>query len=240
MKKAPRPKSDSMAKKRLARREKRASDMLPYARHVDETTIATRDGSQMQVLHLVGFGFETADTQELNYRKNVRDAVLRGIASSRLTIGAYVIRHLVRPGLTGRFTNLFARNLDESGLTRASLGQANIELERPQHDKRHAGHETDILACAASHDPHHSVPIHRLHLTGRGSTRCKQTRFPCAGYTCTTHQGWGGPRQDLSSSGFVMVTTTLTSVFRFILHACTRSHPEHRVAAWQTIRPAHR
>ena len=97
--------------------------MLPFARHLDETTIATRDGAQMQVLHLVGFGFETADTQELNYRKNVRDTVLRGIASSRLTIGAYVIRHLVRPGLHGRFTNPFARDLDESWRARLAGGR---------------------------------------------------------------------------------------------------------------------
>jgi type IV secretion system protein VirB4 len=76
--------------------------MLPYARHIDETTLATRDGAQIQVLHLTGFAFETADTQELNYRKNVRDTVLRGIASSRLSIGAHVIRHMVRP-LEGDF-----------------------------------------------------------------------------------------------------------------------------------------
>lgn len=97
--------------------------MLPYARHIDETTIATRDGAQIQVLHLAGFGFETADTQELNYRKNVRDTVLRGIASSRLTIGAYVIRHLVRPGLHGHFSNAFARTLDEGWRERLAGGR---------------------------------------------------------------------------------------------------------------------
>ena len=89
MKKKPPPKNTgTRGNKKLARREKKAADMLPYARHIDETTIATRDGAQIQVLHLAGFAFETADTQELNYRKNVRDTVLRGIASSRLSIGA--------------------------------------------------------------------------------------------------------------------------------------------------------
>ncbi|RYY92361.1 MAG: VirB4 family type IV secretion/conjugal transfer ATPase, partial [Alphaproteobacteria bacterium] len=92
--------------------------MLPYARHIDETTLATREGAQIQILHLQGFSFETADTQELNYRKNVRDTVLRGIASSRLSIGAHVIRHMVRPGLEGDFSNIFARNLDSSWRTR--------------------------------------------------------------------------------------------------------------------------
>ena len=67
--------------------ERFAGDMLPYARHIDDVTLAARDGQQMQIIHLAGFAFETSDTQELNYRKNVRDTVLRGIASSRLTVG---------------------------------------------------------------------------------------------------------------------------------------------------------
>ena len=77
---------DRRRRERLARREKRAGDMLPYARHIDATTIATRDGQQMQVIHVAGFSFETADTQELNYRKNIRDTLLRGIASGDIDI----------------------------------------------------------------------------------------------------------------------------------------------------------
>jgi type IV secretion system protein VirB4 len=122
MKKQPPPKrvKGKRGNPRFARREKKAADMLPYARHIDESTLATRDGSQIQILHIAGFAFETADTQELNYRKNVRDTVLRGIASSRLSIGAYVVRHMVRPGLDGDFSNPFARNLDASWRTRLS------------------------------------------------------------------------------------------------------------------------
>ena len=121
MKKKPPPKKPGKrGKTRFARREKRAADMLPYAQHIDDTTLATRDGAQIQILHISGFAFETADTQELNYRKNVRDTVLRGIASSRLSIGAHVVRHMVRPGLEGDFSNPFARNLDASWRTRLS------------------------------------------------------------------------------------------------------------------------
>src|ERR1700759_3352162 len=89
--------------KRQARRERPAGDVLPYARHIDDVTLAARDGQQIQVLHLQGFAFETADTQELNYRKNIRDTLLRGISSARLSIGAYVIRHMVRADMGGRF-----------------------------------------------------------------------------------------------------------------------------------------
>ncbi|MBI1360123.1 MAG: VirB4 family type IV secretion/conjugal transfer ATPase [Alphaproteobacteria bacterium] len=98
--------------KRQARRERPAGDMLPYARHLDDVTLATRDGQQVQVIHLAGLAFETADTQELNYRKNVRDTVLRGIASSRLSVGAYVVRHLVRPDMPGVFGSRFVETLN--------------------------------------------------------------------------------------------------------------------------------
>lgn len=105
---------------RLLRREKHARDMLPYARRLDATTIATRDGQLIQVVHLAGFAFETADTQELNYRKNVRDTLLRGLASSRLSIGAHVVRHLVQPELEGHFENAFSRDVDEAWRERLS------------------------------------------------------------------------------------------------------------------------
>ena len=123
MNRAPVKLSQSPANNRRARREKRVGDMLPYVRHVDETTLLTRDGSQIQIIHLAGFGFETADTDELNYRKTIRDTVLRSIASSRLSIGAYVIRHLVRPGLKGHFANPFARTLDEAWSERLASGR---------------------------------------------------------------------------------------------------------------------
>jgi type IV secretion system protein VirB4 len=110
----PVPARELRRRERIARRERPAGAMLPYARQIDESTIVGRDGQQTQILHLAGFAFETADTQELNYRKNVRDTLLRGVASPRLTLGAYVIRHQVRPELMGAFDGAFARHVDEA------------------------------------------------------------------------------------------------------------------------------
>ena len=80
MKKKPPPNAGKRGNTKLARREKKAADMLPYARHIDETTLATRDGAQIQILHLTGFAFETADTQELNY-----PAIMRAIKATGFT-----------------------------------------------------------------------------------------------------------------------------------------------------------
>ena len=58
---------------RAMAKEKPAGFHLPYARHVDDHTIETRDGLLMQFIQLRGLLFETADTDEINYRKRLRE-----------------------------------------------------------------------------------------------------------------------------------------------------------------------
>jgi type IV secretion system protein VirB4 len=101
-------------------REQPAGGRLPYARHVDDFTLQSRDGRLMQFMHLRGFAFETADTQELNYRKAVRETMLRGIASSRFALYHHVVRREVSPELTGEFSDPFSRSVDEAWRERLS------------------------------------------------------------------------------------------------------------------------
>ena len=96
------------------KKEKPAGARLPYARHVDDATIETRDGRLMQVLHLAGFPFETADTDELNYRKSVRETMLRGVANSRFALYHHIVRREAAPQMSGAFADPFSRSLDES------------------------------------------------------------------------------------------------------------------------------
>jgi type IV secretion system protein VirB4 len=94
--------------------------MLPFARHMDNITLTTRDGDLMQIIHLQGFPFETADTEELNYRKTVRDAMLRSLATSRLVLYHHIIRRRADPDLEGTFTNAFTRSIDRAWKGRIS------------------------------------------------------------------------------------------------------------------------
>ncbi|MBB3348718.1 hypothetical protein FHY02_003200 [Sphingomonas sp. BK069] len=67
----------------LIARERSVGSHLPYARHVDAHTLETRDGLLLQVIHLRGLLFETADSDELDYRKWLRDrAITRAAAIS--------------------------------------------------------------------------------------------------------------------------------------------------------------
>jgi len=93
-------------------REKPAGYHLPYARHVDDHTIETRDGLLMQVIHLRGLLFETADTDEINYRKRLRDAMLQSIGSSRFALYHHIVRRRIEAELSADHRDDFSRRLD--------------------------------------------------------------------------------------------------------------------------------
>ena len=106
-------------------REQAAGARLPYARHIDDATIETRDGRLLQVLHLKGFPFETADTEELNYRKTVRETMLRGVANSRFALYHHIVRREAQPIMAGEVSGVgFAHDLDAAW--RARLGTRKL------------------------------------------------------------------------------------------------------------------
>ena len=114
----------SLGLDRLSLREARVGDRLPYLRHLDDITLITRDGLLVQVLKIEGFPFETAEDAELNYRKQLRDTLLRSVASSRLAVYHHVVRRAVRPVIGGEPEDAFSRELSEAW--RVSLEQRRL------------------------------------------------------------------------------------------------------------------
>jgi type IV secretion system protein VirB4 len=100
------------AKEPLWAKEQAAGKHLPYARHVDDVTLATRDGLLLQTIRLGGLLFETSDTDELNYRSDLRDAMLRSIGSSRFAIYHHVVRRRAETLLEAEFPDAFSARLD--------------------------------------------------------------------------------------------------------------------------------
>jgi type IV secretion system protein VirB4 len=85
---------------------------LPYLAQIDENTLLLRDGRLMQVLTLDGLLFETADTEEINYRKVLRDAMLQAIGTSRFALYHHVVRRRVEPQLDASFPDPFSAQVD--------------------------------------------------------------------------------------------------------------------------------
>lgn len=111
---------------RAVAREKSAGSHLPYARHVDDHTIETRDGLLMQFIHLRGLLFETADTDEINYRKVLRDAMLQAIGSSRFALYHHVIRRQAEVELPAKFPDAFSGQLDAAWRARLAGKQLYV------------------------------------------------------------------------------------------------------------------
>jgi len=112
--------------RRAAEREKPAGFHLPYARHVDDFTIETRNGLLLQTIQLRGLLFETADTEELNYRKHLRDAMLQSIGSSRYAIYHHIIRRRIDTTLDGIYGDAFSDRLNAVWRTRLAGKQLYI------------------------------------------------------------------------------------------------------------------
>src|SRR5579864_69860 len=103
-----------------AEREQPSGKHLPYARHIDDHTIETRDGLLMQIVQVRGLLFETADTDEINYRKRLRDAALQAIGSSRYAVYHHIIRREAEVSLDADYKDGFTRDLDAAWRARLS------------------------------------------------------------------------------------------------------------------------
>jgi type IV secretion system protein VirB4 len=93
-------------------KEQPAGDHLPYLAQIDENTLLLRDGRLMQVLTLDGLLFETADSEEINYRKVLRDAMLQAIGTSRFALYHHIVRRRVEPQLDAEFPDPFSAQVD--------------------------------------------------------------------------------------------------------------------------------
>src|SRR6478672_2840997 len=109
-----------------AAREQPAGKHLPYARHVDDWTVQTRDGLLLQVIQLRGLLFETADTDEINYRSQLRDAAMQAIGSSRNAIYHHIVRREAEVSLAADYRDEFSRQLDSAWRAKLSTRRLYI------------------------------------------------------------------------------------------------------------------
>jgi type IV secretion system protein VirB4 len=99
--------------KSLFIKERRVGDQLPYVGHADDRTLVLKDGMLMQTVLLDGFPFETAETDELNYRAAVRDTMLKSVNNSRIAIYHHVVRRRAAAALQSTFKDSFSKWLDQ-------------------------------------------------------------------------------------------------------------------------------
>lgn len=98
----------------VSKAEQPASSFIPYTRHIDETTLKTKEGYLLKVIQINGLPFETADQVDINQRKNIRATLLRGLSNSRFAIYHHIIRREVHEHIDDFFENDWCRALDQA------------------------------------------------------------------------------------------------------------------------------
>ncbi|HEY0271446.1 MAG TPA: VirB4 family type IV secretion/conjugal transfer ATPase [Sphingomonas sp.] len=93
-------------------KEAKAGDRLPYARHLDATTLRLRDGAVMRMIQVPGLPFETEDAQALDHHLGVRETMLRSVLDARFVVYHHIVRRRVRVMLDGAPDDPFAALLN--------------------------------------------------------------------------------------------------------------------------------
>ncbi len=106
-----------------AKKEAKVGERLPYAAHLNDSTVVLRDGGLMQSLSIAGMPFETEDADQLNHMLGVCEVMLRSVIDARFILYHHIIRRRVTVGLDGAFENPFAAELDRQWRARLEARQ---------------------------------------------------------------------------------------------------------------------
>lgn len=89
--------STGTSKQRFANRECSVASFLPYKYFWNDKTLYLKDSSFMQVVKLGGFSFETADDEDVDVRKNIRNMLIKGLAGRRTSFYFHLVRRVENP-----------------------------------------------------------------------------------------------------------------------------------------------
>jgi type IV secretion system protein VirB4 len=79
-------------KDKYANKEYPESEFIPYHYHWNRNTVITKDESLLQIVKLGGFSFETADDEDVDIRKNIRNLLFKGIGAGRVSLYFHLVR----------------------------------------------------------------------------------------------------------------------------------------------------
>ncbi len=94
-------------------RELSESAFIPYLYHVDKETIITKKGELMQTIKVDGFSFETADDEDVDMKKMVRNSLLKSMAEGTFAIWFHTIRRRQHVYPAGKFPPGFSDYLNQ-------------------------------------------------------------------------------------------------------------------------------
>ena len=105
-------------KSTVLNKEYNASSFIPYAHYWNDTTLLTEDNRMLKVMKLGGYAFETADDEDVDIQKTLRNQLLKGIGSGNCALYFHIIRrkqNVFDEGFASRkLSNVFADYVNEA------------------------------------------------------------------------------------------------------------------------------
>ena len=103
----------NMGKEKFADKEYAASNYIPYECHWDDHTIVLKSGHLMQIVRLDGYSFETADDDELDLKKSVRNTLFKSMVQGDFALWFHTIRRREGAYPQGEMPDPFSRLIDD-------------------------------------------------------------------------------------------------------------------------------
>lgn len=97
----------------FAERETSSAEFIPYLCHWDKSTILTKNKELMQIIKIEGYAFETADDEDVDMKKMVRNSLLKGMAAGKYALWFHTVRRHQSTFPEGKFTKGFADFVNE-------------------------------------------------------------------------------------------------------------------------------
>ena len=86
---------------------------IPYACHIDESTILTKNGNLLQTIKITGFDFELVGKEQLSLRKILRDSIRSHLPDSSYALWIHTIRRKKDLSLKAEYEHGFCKNLHD-------------------------------------------------------------------------------------------------------------------------------
>ena len=105
----------------IAQREISSSMHIPYSHHWNSTTILTKGGDFISVVKVGGFSFETADDEDVDAKKEMRNNLLKGMGAGKFTVYFHTIRRKHAAYPEGEYGDFFGKALNDQWKSKHNL-----------------------------------------------------------------------------------------------------------------------
>ena len=100
-------------KSSFAAKETQTSQFIPYEGHITSNIIITKKKELISVIKMQGYSFETADDEDVDMKKTVRNTLMKSVASAEFSLWTHIVRRKVSASVEGEFKGSFGRYVND-------------------------------------------------------------------------------------------------------------------------------